>query len=73
MSVLFLPARATDAAALLAKGIQSLGGEAALGRMRSVSWKTRGQLLVNGAENPFTGQNTLKDWHHARLEFKRIE
>lgn len=59
-----------DAAALLTKGIHSLGGEAALAKVRGITWKTKGQLNWNGAENPFTGLNTFKDWHHARLEFE---
>jgi hypothetical protein len=59
-----------DAAALLAKGIQSLGGEAALAKVRGISWKTKGLIHMNGAENPFTGNNTFKDWQHARLEFE---
>lgn len=70
---LAVPARAADApdaAALLEKGIKSLGGDAALAKVRGISWKTKGQLQMNGVENPFTGQNTFKDWHHARMEFE---
>ncbi|MBL9128454.1 MAG: hypothetical protein JNL97_12445 [Verrucomicrobiales bacterium] len=74
--VLAAPARSSVAAdapnvdALLDKAIHALGGTTNLSKGRGIFWKTKGQLSLNGVDNPFTGQTTIKDLRHARIEFE---
>lgn len=56
--------------ALLDKAIQALGGTANLSKAPGLFWKTKGQLSLNGVDNPFSGQTTIKDLRHARVEFE---
>jgi len=59
-----------NADALLDKAIQALGGSTNLTKSVGLSWKTKGQLNLNGADNPFTGRTTVKNLSHARIEFE---
>lgn len=64
------PARADDAGAVLDKAINALGGEAALAKAGTATWKTKGVLTINGSENNFTTETTVKGLDHHRGQFE---
>ncbi len=45
---------ADDAAAVVDKAIQAVGGKEALAKFEGTRWKSRGKLIIGGNENPFT-------------------
>jgi hypothetical protein len=59
-----------DATPILDKAIQALGGEEKLGKIKAVSWKTKGTITIQGSDNPFTGQTTVQGLEHSRQEFE---
>ncbi|WP_435015762.1 hypothetical protein TA3x_003313 [Tundrisphaera sp. TA3] len=71
-TALIAPARAADkdAAPILDKAIQALGGEPALAKViASATWNTEGELTYNGDVNPFKTHATTRGSDHLRDEF----
>jgi hypothetical protein len=59
-----------DAIAIVDKAIKALGGEEKLGKAGTHSSKTKSIITINGADNEFTGQQTLQGLDHFRSEFE---
>ena len=47
------------AAAIVDKAINAMGGEAALAKVKAVSWKSKGSIRFGDAENPFASVTTV--------------
>jgi hypothetical protein len=58
-----------DAKAVLDKAINALGGAEKLGKVKAFSWKGKGTITLNGNENDFTSQVTIKGLDQYRREF----
>ncbi len=57
------PARAEDdkdTKAILDKAIKALGGEEKLSKVKAMTWKTKGKIIIDGNDNPFTIQVTVE-------------
>jgi hypothetical protein len=63
------PTRADDAGAIIDKAIKALGGEEALTKAGTASWKTKGVLTFGGNENEFTTESTAQGLDRHRSEF----
>src|SRR4051794_8509137 len=58
----------SDATAIVAKGIQALGGEDKLAKVQAYSWKGKGTLKFGDNENAFTVKTTIQGLDHFRRE-----
>src|SRR5256885_15136516 len=66
------PARAADtpsASATLDKAIQALGGEEKLGKIKGMSWTSKGTISFNGSDNAITTKTVIQGLDHSRQEF----
>jgi hypothetical protein len=59
-----------DAAAVLGKAIQALGGEEKLGKAAGLTWTSRGTLTFMGTDNPIETRVTVRGIDHYRQEFE---
>jgi hypothetical protein len=63
-------ARGAEPAAIVEKAIEAAGGKAKLEKLKVVSWKTKGKLTFQGAENPIETTTIVQGMDHIRAEFK---
>src|SRR5262245_64310345 len=68
------PARADekeykDAKASLDKAIKALGGEEKLGKVKAITFKSKGKLTIGGGEGTFTSETTVQGLDQMRGEF----
>ena len=63
-------ADAADANAILDKAIQAMGGAEKLGKVKAVSWTSKGTLSIQGGENPVTFHVVGQGVDHRRQEFE---
>jgi hypothetical protein len=62
---------AKDAKAVIDKAIKALGGEEKLSKaLKGCTWKTKGKLIIQGSDNPFSTENTLAGLDKYRSKFK---
>ena len=59
-----------DAAAVLDKAIQALGGEEKLGKVKAATWKAKGKINFGGADHDFTIETTVQGIDHTRQAFE---
>jgi hypothetical protein len=65
------PARADDATnAVLDKAIKALGGAEKLGKLETISWKSKGKITFNDNDNEISIQATAQGLDHFRSEFQ---
>jgi hypothetical protein len=65
------PARADDATnAVLDKAIKALGGAEKLGKLETISWKSKGKITFNDNDNDVSIQATAQGLDHFRSEFE---
>jgi hypothetical protein len=65
------PARADEAAnAVLDKAIKALGGAEKLGKLGTISWKSKGKLSINDSDNDISIEATAQGLDHFRSEFQ---
>jgi hypothetical protein len=61
-------ARADDqAATVVDKAIQALGGAEKLSGLKAATWKSKGKINFGGSENDLTAENTIEGLDHYRL------
>lgn len=65
-----VPARAEDAGAIVDRAIKALGGEEALKKAGTATWKTKGVLTINGNENDFTTETTADGLERHKTSFE---
>jgi hypothetical protein len=72
VGILVGPARADEkeAKAILDKGIAAIGGAEKLGKVVAVTWKTKGKLTINDAENSIEIKSTAQGLDKFRSEFQ---
>ncbi len=72
LAVLAGSARADDTKAndVLDKAIKALGGQEKLEKIKAFSWKAKGTITLEGADNEFTIQATAQGIDHLRSEFE---
>jgi hypothetical protein len=58
-----------DPKAVLDKAVQALGGAEKLGKVKAVSWTTKGTVTFMGSDNPLTIRNTVQGLDRVRQEF----
>jgi hypothetical protein len=58
-----------DAKSILDRAIKALGGEEKLGSAKSISWKTKGTVTIEGEEREMNSQVTVQGLDHFRREF----
>jgi hypothetical protein len=63
------PSRAEDAGPVLDRAIKALGGEEALAKAGTATWKTKGVITVGGNESEFTSETTVQGLDRHRSEF----
>ena len=64
-------ARAEDGGnAVLDKAIKAIGGEAALSKVKAVSWKTKGTLTFMGADNAISTGTIVEGLSHSKQDFE---
>jgi hypothetical protein len=63
-------AAAAEPAAIVEKAIEAAGGKEKLSQAKAASWKFKGKLTLEGAENPFEGETTIAGLDQMRSEFK---
>src|SRR5687768_11645415 len=61
---------AKEAGVILDKAIKALGGEEKLGKLKAITWKTKGTLTLMGSDNPITTNSTMQGLDHIRQEFE---
>ncbi len=59
-----------DAAAVIDKGIQALGGKDKLGQAKVLTWKAKGKINFGDNESEFTSQMTAQGLDRSRGEFE---
>jgi hypothetical protein len=59
-----------DAAAIVEKGIQALGGKEKLGQAKVITWKAKGTIKFGDNESEFTSQTTVQGLDRSRGEFE---
>lgn len=59
-----------DAAAVVDKGIQALGGKEKLSQAKIVTWKAKGKINFGDNESEFTSQTTVQGLDRSRGEFE---
>jgi serine/threonine protein kinase len=59
-----------DAAAILDRAINALGGEELLAKAAFASWKSKGTFTFMGNDSAFTNQQTVQGLDHYRQEFE---
>jgi hypothetical protein len=65
------PARADDATnAVLDKAIKALGGAEKLGKLETITWKSKGKITINDDDNDISIQATAQGLDHFRSEFQ---
>jgi hypothetical protein len=65
------PARADDATnAVLDKAIKALGGAEKLGKLETITWKSKGKITFNDNDNDVSIQATAQGLDHFRSEFE---
>src|SRR5215469_11055003 len=65
-----LLASAANANAILDKAITALGGAEKLGKIRAITWKTRGTISFGGNDSQLVTQWALQGLDHFRHEFE---
>jgi len=63
-------ARARDASAVIDKGIQALGGQEKLDKVKAASWTSKGTFTFGGSDNAATFRHTVQGLDHIREEFE---
>src|SRR5947207_14127164 len=63
-------ARAQDANAVIDKGIQALGGQEKLDKVKAASWTSKGTITFGGSDNAATIHRTVQGLDHIREEFE---
>jgi hypothetical protein len=65
-------ARADDGTAIatIDKAIKALGGEEKLAKVEAFTWKSKGNFIINGSDNDFSGQVTIQGFDRYRSEFE---
>jgi hypothetical protein len=58
------------ARATIDKAIRALGGEEKLGKIEAFTWKSKGNFVIGGNENTFTGRVTVQGLDLYRSEFE---
>jgi hypothetical protein len=56
--------------AILDKAINALGGEEKLAKIETFSWKSKGNIIINGSDNNFNGRVTVEGLDRYRSEFE---
>jgi hypothetical protein len=59
-----------DAASIVDKGIQALGGKEKLSQAKVITWKAKGKIKFGDNENEFTSQTTAQGLERSRGEFE---
>ena len=59
-----------DAAAIVDKGIQALGGKEKLSQAKVITWKAKGKINFGDNESEFTSQTTVQGLDRSRGEFE---
>jgi hypothetical protein len=59
-----------EAAAVLDKAIQALGGEEKLGQAKGVTWKAKGKINFGDADHDFSIETTMQGIDHTRQAFE---
>lgn len=59
-----------EAAAIIDKAIKAIGGEEALGKVKTANWKTKGTITFQGSDNPVSTVVTVQGIDHSRNEFE---
>src|SRR4051812_12647154 len=62
-------ARAQDANAVIDKGIQALGGQEKLAKVKAASWTSKGTITFGGSDNAATIHHTVQGMDQMREEF----
>src|SRR5260221_2330981 len=58
-----------DTKAIVDKAIKALGGEEALSKVKIATWKDKGTITFNGADNETAGETTMQGLDHFRQVF----
>jgi hypothetical protein len=59
-----------EAGAVLDKAIKAMGGEKKLAEAKTVNWKGKGKIFIEGNENDFTSETTIQGLDHLRGGFE---
>lgn len=62
--------QAAEPAAIVEKAIQAAGGKEKLEKLKTLTWKTKGKLTIEGGENPFSTEAIVQGLDHMRTAFK---
>jgi len=58
------------AKATVDKAIRALGGEEKLAKVGAFTWKSKGNFIINGSDNNFSGRVTVQGFDQYRSEFE---
>src|SRR5437868_4989360 len=70
LSCLAAISMADDSTAVIDKAIKALGGEEALGKAKTASWKIKGTITFNGTDNEVTSTFTTQGLDHFRQDME---